>query len=111
MNVSYTHPFARAARMENSPSIDSRCTAPKGQLTGKAVFDSRARMASNILLRSMRQSRLVYISLMNLGCLQKSNRPCVQDTSSDQWCPTRVRVGFGQISNAYMQQSSKLVVP
>ena len=45
--------------MEKSPSIDSRCTAPKGQLTGKAVLDSSAHTASNMLLRSMRQSRLV----------------------------------------------------
>ncbi|KAA6420873.1 MAG: hypothetical protein FRX49_09262 [Trebouxia sp. A1-2] len=43
--------------MENSPSIDSRCTAPKGQLTGKAVLDSSAHTDSNMLLRSIRQSR------------------------------------------------------
>ena len=64
--------------MENKPSIESRCTAPKGQLTGKAVLDSNARMASNMLLRSIRQSRLVYMSLMKPGCLQKSKRPCMQ---------------------------------
>ncbi len=36
----HAHPLARADRTENSPSIDSRCTAPKGELTIKAVFDS-----------------------------------------------------------------------
>ena len=64
--------------MENRPSMDNRCTAPKGQLTGKAVLDNKARMASNMLLRSIRQSRLVYMSLMKPGCLQKSKRPCMQ---------------------------------
>ena len=44
-----THPFASADRIENSPSIDSRCMASKGQLTGKAVLASSAHTASNML--------------------------------------------------------------
>lgn len=82
--------------MENKPSMDSKCTAPKGQLTGKAVLDSSARMASNMLLRSMRQSRLLYMSLMKPGCLQKSKRPCMQHSRIIQWCPDwELEVGCG----------------
>lgn len=67
--------LARVVNMENNPSRESRCTAPRALLTGKAVFERRVHRDSYTLARSMRQSVLMYMSWIKFCWWTRSSKP------------------------------------